>query len=89
MVGDYISTSYGSDNLAHGVFATATAPTSGTNCSDALDNCAEPMDTFVSGLAAGGSASSAGNPVLFGGNGGGNANSLWNVVDNNGSKHRD
>src|ERR1051326_6630221 len=34
MVGDYISTSYGSDNLAHGVFDTASAPTSGTNCSD-------------------------------------------------------
>src|SRR5262249_28684193 len=31
MVGDYISTSYGSDNLAHGVFATASAPTSGTS----------------------------------------------------------
>ncbi|HYL43556.1 MAG TPA: sialidase family protein [Ktedonobacteraceae bacterium] len=89
MVGDYISTSYGSDNLAHGVFATASAPTSGTNCSDVLDNCAEPMDTFTTGLAASGSASSAGDPVLFAGNGGGNANSLWNVVNNNGSKHRD
>jgi hypothetical protein len=88
MVGDYISTSYGSDNLAHGVFETATAPTSGTNCSDVLDNCNEPTDTFVSGLAAGGSASSTGDPVLFGG-GGGNGNNLWNVVDNNGSKHRD
>ncbi len=88
MVGDYISTSYGSDNLAHGVFATASTPTSGTNCSDVPDNCAEPMDTFVSGLAAGGSASSAGNPVLYGGSGG-SGNSLWRVVDNNGSKHRD
>jgi len=27
--------------------------------------------------------------VLFSGNGGANAASLWNVVDNNGSKHRD
>ena len=89
MVGDYISTSYDANGLAHGVFATASAPTSGTNCSDVPDNCAEPMDTFFSGLAAGGSASSAGNPVLFGGNGGGNGSSLWNVVDNNGSKHRD
>jgi len=88
MVGDYISTSYGSDNLAHGVFATATAPTSGTNCSDVLDKCNEPTDTFASGLAAGGSASSTGDPVLFGG-GGGNGNNLWNVVNNNGSKHRD
>jgi hypothetical protein len=92
MVGDYISTSYGSDNLAHGVFATASAPTTGssTSCTTtALDNCAEPTDTFVSGLAAGGSASGASDPVLFSGNGGGGAQSLWNVVDNNGSKHRD
>jgi hypothetical protein len=89
MVGDYISTSYGSDNLAHGVFATASAPTSGTSCSSVPDNCREPMDTFVSGLGAGGSASGAASPVLFSGNGGANANSLWKVVDNNGSKHRD
>ena len=86
MVGDYISTSYGSDNLAHGVFATASAPTSGTNCSDVPDNCVEPMDTFSTGLATG-SASSAGDPVLFGGSGGSGSN-LWKVVDNNGSKHR-
>ncbi|HEX6480834.1 MAG TPA: sialidase family protein [Ktedonobacteraceae bacterium] len=88
MVGDYISTSYDANGLAHGVFATASAPTSGTNCSDVPDNCAEPMDTFTSGLAAGGSASSAGDPVFVGGNGG-NSSSLWNVVNNNGSKHRD
>src|SRR5438270_9526802 len=88
MVGDYISTSYGSDNLAHGVFATASAPISGTNCSDVLDNCVEPMDTFSSGLAASGNASSAGDPVLVGGNGG-NSSSLWNVMLNNGRKHRD
>jgi len=89
MVGDYISTSYGSDNLAHGVFATASAPTSGTTCGSVLDNCNEPMSTFVSGLSAGGSASSASDQVLFTGNGGANAASLWKVVDNNGSKHRD
>jgi hypothetical protein len=89
MVGDYISTSYGSDNLAHGVFATASAPTAGTSCSSVLDNCREPMDTFVSGLGAGGSVSGAASPVLYSGNGGTNANSLWHIVDNNGSKHRD
>jgi hypothetical protein len=87
MVGDYISTSYGSDNLAHGVFATASAPTSGTNCGDVADNCVEPMDTFGTGLTAGGSASSAGDPVVFGGGGGGNGN-LWKVDFNNGKKHR-
>jgi hypothetical protein len=92
MVGDYISTSYDQNGLAHGVFATASAPTTGssTSCTTtALDNCLEPMDTFVSGLAASGSASGASDPVLFGGNGGDNSASLWHVVDNNGSKHRD
>src|SRR4051794_10392379 len=89
MVGDYISTSYGSDNLAHGVFATASAPTAGTSCSSVLDNCREPIDTFISGLGSAGSVSGAASPVLFSGNGGTNANSLWNIVDNNGSKHRD
>jgi hypothetical protein len=88
MVGDYISTSYGSDNLAHGVFATASAPTSGTSCSETLDNCLEPTATFTTGLAAGGSASGAADAVLFSGNANVNAKSFWNVVDNNGSKHR-
>lgn len=89
MVGDYISTSYGSDNLAHGVFMTASTPTSGTACGDVADNCNEPADSPASGLAlVGGSASSAGDVVLFGG-GHVAANSLWNVVDNNGIHHRD
>src|SRR5579859_211604 len=89
-VGDYISTSYGSDNLAHGVFATASAPTTGasTSCTTtALDNCLEPMSTFTSGLSSG-SIATANDPVLFGG-GNGNASNLWNLMDNNGSKHRD
>src|SRR3954470_6205794 len=64
MVGDYISTSYGSDNLAHGIFATAAAPTSGTSCSSVPNNCQEPISTFVSGLASG-SVSGADSPVLF------------------------
>src|SRR5512135_2689581 len=85
MVGDYISTSYGSDNLAHGVFATASAPSSGTSCSSVLDNCNEPTSTFASGLALSGSLSSAGDPVRVGGNNG-NAASLWNVMNNNGRK---
>ena len=89
MVGDYISTSYGSDNLAHGIFSTASTPTSGTTCTtSALDNCVEPTATFTSGLA-NGSIPTANDPVLFKGNGGTKAASLWHVVDNNGSKHRD
>ena len=78
--------------LAHGVFPIASAPTTGagTSCTTtALDNCLEPLTTFVSGLAAGGSLSSASDPVLTGGTGSTGAQSLWNVVDNNGVKHRD
>ncbi len=89
MVGDYISTSFGSDNLAHGVFATASAPITGTSCSSVPDNCQEPTSSFGSGLLSSGSVSSANDQVLFTGNGSTGANSLWNVVDNNGSKHRD
>lgn len=92
MVGDYISTSYGSDGLAHGVFGSALTPTTGssTSCTtSALDNCVAPISTFASGLAASGSASSAKDAVVFSGKGGASAASLWNAVDNNGSKHRD
>jgi hypothetical protein len=91
MVGDYISTSYGSDNLAHGVFGAANTPTTGagTSCStSALDNCVAPIDTFTPGLASG-SLSGLADQVLFTGNGGTNATSFWNIVDNEGIKHRD
>jgi hypothetical protein len=90
MVGDYISTSFGADNLAHGVFATVTAGGSGTGCSTgALDNCIEPIATFATGLALSGSLSSADDQILFSGNGGADAQNFWNIVDNNGIKHRD
>jgi hypothetical protein len=89
MVGDYISTSYTSDNLAHGIFGAANTPTTGTSCTTSiLDNCNAPIDTFTPGQALG-NASSAADPVLFSGAGGASASSLWNLVDNNGSKHRD
>jgi hypothetical protein len=91
MVGDYISTSFGSDNLAHGIFGSALTPTTGsaTSCTtSALDNCNAPISTFTPGAAAG-SVATANDPVLFSGKGGAGAASLWNVVDNNGSKHRD
>ncbi|HEX9035879.1 MAG TPA: sialidase family protein [Ktedonobacterales bacterium] len=89
MVGDYISTSYGTDNLAHGVFMTASAPTSGTSCGSVADNCVESADSPASGLAiVGGSASGARDLVVFGGGNHPSA-SLWNIVDNNGILHRD
>jgi len=99
MVGDYISTSYTSDNLAHGIFGAANQPTTGaaTSCTtSALDNCRAPIDTFTPGLARG-AASGLNDPVLNmsldGANaasaqGGADAASLWNVVDNNGVHHR-
>lgn len=89
MFGDYISTSFGSDNLAHGAFMVASTPTSGTNCGDVTDNCNEGAFSTSAGLAAAsGTLSGANSPVLFdSGNGG--AASLWNVVDNNGAHHRD
>jgi hypothetical protein len=91
MVGDYISSSYGSDNLAHGIFGAANTPTTGaaSSCTTtALDNCRAPIDTFTPGQALG-SASGLNDPVLFTGNGGANAQNYWHLVDNNGIKHRD
>ncbi len=91
MVGDYISSSYGSDNLAHGIFGAANQPTTGaaTSCStSALDNCRAPIDTFTPGIASG-SLSGANDPILFSGTGGSAAQNLWNIVDNEGIKHRD
>ena len=66
-------------------------PTTGaaTACTiSALDNCKLSIATSATGLAAG-SLSGAADPVLFSGNGGAGAQNLWNVVDNNGSQHRD
>jgi hypothetical protein len=52
MVGDYISTSYGSDGLAHGVFIVANAPTAGgSDCFTATPNCDQATYTTSSGLA--------------------------------------
>jgi hypothetical protein len=39
MVGDYISTSYGADNLAHGIFGAAFTPTTGASTS-----CSKPFE---------------------------------------------
>jgi hypothetical protein len=91
MVGDYISTSFGSDSFAHGIFGAANTPTTGATAScttTALDNCSAPIDTFTPGLASG-SLSGTADQVLFTGNGGTSAANLWNIVDNQGIKHRD
>ena len=53
MVGDYISTSFGSDGLAHGVFMVANAPTAGgADCATATPNCDQATYTPSTGLAA-------------------------------------
>jgi hypothetical protein len=66
MVGDYISTSYGSDGLAHGVFAVANAPTAGgSDCATATPNCNQALYSPSSGLAAAGGSAVANDPVVF------------------------
>ena len=81
MVGDYISGSYGSDNLAHGVYTIASAPTtgSGTSCTtSALDNCNEPVDSFATGLASGTVVAPHG-PILSPPPNGGSHHEIWKL----------
>ena len=89
MVGDYISTSYGSDNLAHGVFATASAPTRGIE----LQLRARQLQRADRHVRLGSRSQAAARRrrprCSSRDSGNANAQSLWNVVDNNGSKHRD
>jgi len=53
MVGDYISTSFDANGLAHGVFAVANAPSAGgPDCFTATPNCDQATYTPTTGLAA-------------------------------------
>ena len=66
MVGDYISTSFGSDGLAHPVFVVALPPTAGgSDCATATPNCDEAAYSPTTGLAASGGSAVANDPVLF------------------------
>jgi hypothetical protein len=66
MVGDYISTSFGSEGLAHPAFAVANTPTAGgTDCATATPNCDQALYSPTTGLAASGGAVTANDPVLF------------------------
>jgi hypothetical protein len=68
MVGDYISTSFGSDGLAHPAIVVANAPTAGGgDCATATPNCDEALYSPLSGLAATGGAAVANEPVVFAG----------------------
>jgi hypothetical protein len=66
MVGDYMSTSFGSDGLAHPAFPVANAPTSGgSDCATATPNCGQALYSPSTGLAAAGGSLVANEPVLF------------------------
>jgi len=72
MVGDYISTSFGSDGLAHPVFTVAKVPTAGgSDCATATPNCDQAAYSPTTGLAASGGSAVANDPVLFTGSVGG------------------
>jgi hypothetical protein len=65
MVGDYISTSFGSDGLAHPVFPVARVPTAGgSDCATATPNCDQKAYSPTTGLAATGGSAVANDPVL-------------------------
>jgi hypothetical protein len=65
MVGDYISTSFGSDGLAHPAFAVAATPTAGANCATATPTCDQALYSPTTGLAAASGTTVANDPVQF------------------------
>jgi hypothetical protein len=68
MVGDYISTSFGSDGLAHPAIVVANKPgRGGTDCAAATPNCDEALYSPATGLPATGGAGVASDPVVFAG----------------------
>ena len=64
MVGDYMSSSFDANHLAHPVFAEAYAPPTG-DCVTSTQNCNQPLETPSSGLAAAAGANVANDPVVF------------------------
>jgi hypothetical protein len=80
MVGDYISTSFGSDGLAHPAIAAANAPTAGgSDCATATPNCDQGLYTPASGLAAVAGSVVANDPVVFTGSVGPGASAFKHV----------
>jgi len=71
MVGDYISTSFGSDGLAHPAIAVANTPTAGgSECATGTPNCDQALYSTTSGLPAAGGSVVANDPVVFNGKAG-------------------
>ena len=68
MVGDYISTSFGSTGLAYPAIAVANAPTAGgSDCASATPNCDQALYSTSPGLPATGGGVVASDPVVFSG----------------------
>jgi hypothetical protein len=68
MVGDYISTSIGSDGLAHPAFPVASDPRgAGSDCATKTPQCDQPLFSPSSGLPATGGAVVANDEVQFSG----------------------
>jgi hypothetical protein len=66
MVGDYISSSFGSDGLVHPAFPVASAPSSGgSDCATATPNCNQPLFSPSSGLNVAGGSVVANDQVVF------------------------
>ena len=66
MVGDYISTSFGDDGLAHPAIAVANDPGGATSdCAEETPNCDQALYSPTTGLAATGGSVVANDPVLF------------------------
>jgi hypothetical protein len=66
MVGDYISTSFGSDGLAHPAFAVANRPSGGGgDCAAATPRCDQALYSTTAGLPAAAGSVVARDPVLF------------------------
>jgi hypothetical protein len=71
MVGDYISTSFDANGLAHPAISVANMPTSGGNdCAVATPNCDQALYAPAAGLQATGGTVVANDPVLFTGSAG-------------------
>ena len=66
MVGDYMSSSFDANHLAHPVFAEAYAPPTG-DCATSTPLCNQPLETPTTGLAALAGANAANDPVVFSG----------------------
>jgi len=64
MVGDYMSSSFDANHLAHPVFAESYAPPTG-DCVTSTPNCNQPLESPTSGLAAAAGANVANDPVVF------------------------